>query len=385
MAKVALMAFIQGLLFFKNIIFIAAGLLGISFIIAFHELGHFLFCKIFNIKTPSFSIGMGPRLIARKIGETEFIIAAIPLGGYVEIAQAPEHHISEHEKKRYFSFKPYWQKMLVMSGGILFNFILSYSIFFLLYSLGMPNSPLLYPENARPVISSIMTDSPAQKADLQINDRLIELNGQALHDDVSYLFKLLYPLSNQLARVTIERGNERKEIELTVGEKKVGNQSFGFLGIGFQTEELPPFSLVTALKKSITKTHALAYQTIISFKHMLTRKSLEGLGGPIIIISQTIAHAERGIKILLTFLALISINLAILNLLPLPILDGGQALLATIEAIIRRPLALRIKEIIHLITWTLMLLLFFYISFRDIMVLRFLKTQANAEQKNNTK
>jgi regulator of sigma E protease len=147
-----LSSFIAATLFSKSIIFIAIGIFGVGFIIAFHELGHFLFCKLFGIKVPSFSIGMGPKLISRKIGSTEYSISAIPLGGYVELAQASDD--SSAKGGSYFENKPYWQKMLVMGGGIMFNMIFAYSVLISLYFFGMPNTPIAYPQNAIPLISA---------------------------------------------------------------------------------------------------------------------------------------------------------------------------------------------------------------------------------------
>ena len=118
----------------QSFFFLIIGILGISFLIAFHELGHFLFCKLFNIHTPSFSIGFGPRLISKKIGSTEFKISVIPLGGYVEIAGSAEPGQGKQKDanrmdEQSFAIKPFWQKFLVMIGGILFNMAFAYFTF----------------------------------------------------------------------------------------------------------------------------------------------------------------------------------------------------------------------------------------------------------------
>ena len=119
----------------QSLFFIIIGIMGIGFLIGFHEFGHFIFCKIFHIRTPSFSIGMGPRIFKKKIGETEFALSLLPLGGYVEIAGAAEVGQGE-QKEAYstdqnsFASKPYYQKMLVMAGGIVFNLMFAYAALF---------------------------------------------------------------------------------------------------------------------------------------------------------------------------------------------------------------------------------------------------------------
>ncbi len=123
-----------------KLFFLFEGIIGLGFIIAFHELGHFLFCKAFNIRVPSFSIGFGPKLFSKKIGGTEFSLSAIPLGGYVEIAGSAE--VGQGEQKEAhandegsFARKPYYQKLLVMLGGIAFNILFAYVVLSLLFML----------------------------------------------------------------------------------------------------------------------------------------------------------------------------------------------------------------------------------------------------------
>ena len=369
------MSLIKSLFFTKNIFLLAAGLLGVGFVIAFHELGHFLFCKLFNIKTPTFSIGMGPQLITKRIGQTDFTISAVPLGGYVEIANAPEDtQISAQEMGEYFSHKPYWQKMLVMSGGILFNLIFAYAVFIFLFFTGMPDTPFAAPDNADTIITGIAENSPAQKS-LQINDKIIAINGNQLNNSLSEYFKQVEPLAHQKATFTIERKGQNLNIDITLDEQTRNGKKVGSLGItGFKTHALPPMSFKQSIQKGIALTHSIALLTMNSFKSMIVNRKM-ALGGPIMIVSQAVESAHRGFKIFLAFFALISINLAILNLIPLPILDGGQALFATIEAIFRRQLPARFKEIVMIITWGFLLLLTLYLSVKDISLIKNMRAE----------
>ena len=127
--------------------FFIAGGLGFGFLVGFHELGHFLFCKLFGVKTPSFSIGFGPQLLKKKIGDTVFTLSAIPFGGYVEIAGSEEPGQGEQKESKSlapdsFAVKPYYQKMLIIAGGILFNLIFAYAAVILVMAIGAPETPL---------------------------------------------------------------------------------------------------------------------------------------------------------------------------------------------------------------------------------------------------
>lgn len=171
-----------------KIVLIFIGLLGINFLIAFHELGHFLFCKLFKIKTPSFSIGFGPYIWSKKIGDTVFALSSIPFGGYVEIAGVQEvgqGEQKEAQRKDTYSFvsKPYYQKLLVLLGGILFNLIFAYAAFIALFYTGIPKTLLMYPYQATPVITSVTPESAAHQAGLQPQDKIIAINHQAVNDN----------------------------------------------------------------------------------------------------------------------------------------------------------------------------------------------------------
>ncbi len=347
-------------------IFIVIGLFGIGFVIGFHEFGHFMFCKLFKIATPSFSIGMGPRIFTKKIGETEFSLSAIPVGGYVEIAGNAEIGQGEqkeaHRNDQYsFANKPYYQKMLVMSGGILFNFIFAYFALTMLYLFGMPKSPILYHFSASTTIDQIMPNTPAAQSTLASHDTIIAING-TLVNNAQELLNLIKELPNTTAKFTIERNTTRQDIDVAIGSKECNKNLIGFLGIDFV---IPRYGLIKSVQKSFSAVNHIVYQVILAFKGMFTERKFDNLGGPFMIIHQTIKSAEQGFSMLILLLAFISINLAIINIFPLPILDGGQALYYTIEAIMRRPLSERIREYVHYATWLCVLLLVIYLTIKD--------------------
>lgn len=355
----------------QNIFFLIAGLIGLNFVVGFHELGHFLFCKLFNIRTPTFSIGFGPFVASKKIGDTTFALSSIPLGGYVEIAGAAE--VGQGEQKDAhardqgsFAIKPYWQKLLVMLGGILFNMIFAYAALIFLFMMGLPKTEFLYPRNAKPIIHEIKEDSAAAKAGLAVGDRIISINGQNVDDNGLKTYGLISDLPGAQTSFVIERGGQQQEIPVTLESKEVGGKNVGSLGVLFEITGTDSLPFMAAIKEGIALTNAYIKATFMGFKQIFVKRDVSKMGGPVKIISETVKAASHSFSVFLLFLAVISINLAIFNLIPLPILDGGQILFYTIEALIRRPLSVKVREYIHIATWIFMLALVVYLSTQDI-------------------
>ncbi len=362
---------VYGVDLLRSLFFIVLALSGVGFLIGFHELGHFIFCKLFRVKTPSFSIGFGPRIVEKKIGDTVFALSAIPLGGYVEIAGAAEvgqgDQTEAYRNDEYsFAQKPYYQKMLIMAGGILFNLIFAYVILTILFMLGIPKTTLLYPKNATTTIISVAPESAAAQAGLNPGDTITSINGQPVINNYSRLIEEITSHPNQKVLLEIERNGQKQTIEPTLGTRIDCNKTVGSLGIEkFDYKDYPARPFAEAVRESIDTTNYFIKNTVFAFKAMFVKRSTAGLGGPLMVISQTIKGAKTGLKIFLIFLAFISINLAVLNLLPLPILDGGQALFYTIEAIIRRPLSENLRLYIHYACWAGLLLLLVYLTIKD--------------------
>lgn len=353
-----------------NAFFIVAGLAGINFVVGFHELGHFLFCKLFHVRTPTFSIGFGSFLISKKIGQTTFAFSSIPLGGYVEIAGSAEMGQGEQKDahardKHSFAVKPYWQKLLVMLGGIIFNLMFAYFALSLLFLIGLPKSELLYPHNAVPTVASVQPESPAQKFGIQVGDHIKAINDLDVRNDTLAVLKQIGAHAGKEITLLIERNG--KEISLPVVLENPENaQTKGLLGVSFEITGTQGLGLMDAIKQGIYLTNAYILGTIKAFKNIFAKRDVSKLGGPVAVISQTVAAASHSFIVFIFFLAILSINLAIFNLIPLPILDGGQILHYTIEAIIGRPINEKAREYIHIASWLLILGLIAYLSAQDI-------------------
>jgi regulator of sigma E protease len=314
---------------------------------------------------------MGPRIFKKKIGETEFVLSAIPLGGYVEIAGSAEmgqgdQAEAESNDENSFSKKPYYQKLLVMLGGILFNLGFAYFALSLLFLIGVPNSPLFL-SHATQKIVRIAKDSPADKK-LIAGDKITTWNGKPVETTSALMEQISKEPGKEIA-IGFIRDGKSMETPITLGKKEVKiskdkTKEAGFLGVEF---ELPRFGLMDSIKRGIKTTNNLIGQVVKAFKNMFSKREFSNLGGPIAVIAQTIQGAKDGFKTFILLLAFISVNLAILNIIPLPIFDGGQILNYTIEAITRRPLPIKVREYIHIVTWVGVILLALYLSFKDVM------------------
>ncbi len=353
-----------------NLLSIIAGIFGIGFLIGFHELGHFLAAKAFGVRTPSFSIGFGPRIFSKKIGETQFTLSAIPMGGYVEMAgsqevgqgeQADAHAIDQGS----LAVKPYWQKMVIMIAGIVFNLLFAYGALIALSFSGFTSSVYLYPFNASTTVGHVNSESPAQQAGILPKDVITAINNKPVTTAHEIIQTIVASPSTNLD-ITVVRNGSIEHIIAPVGERTVLGGKEGFLGLEFERSLSHTRSFKDAVTTGIYIVNNFVYKTAQAFKNIITARNTQSLSGPLMIIHQTAQDARKGWKDYLILLAIISINLAVLNLIPLPIFDGGQMLIYSLEALTRRSLSDTMRFGISIATWILVLGLFAYLSIKDI-------------------
>jgi regulator of sigma E protease len=361
----------------SSLYLIFAALIGFSILVGVHEFGHFIFAKLAHIDTPSFSIGFGPTLIHKQIGGTDFKLSAIPLGGYVEIAGMAEVGQGDQAEAartddRSFGSKPYYLKLLVLLGGIMFNLLFAYLAFIFLMLFGMPQSPMMQGITGTTVINTIEPNSPAQRAGLMAGDQIISLGDTLLENDFVKLYTKLQENAGKDIAVKFMR-NCTEQTATIAFDKELSSPFHKRMGVVFKQKTAPEGNFIDKITYGITTTNKLIVQTIQGFISIFKRRSTEGLGGPLSILAIMSQSAKEGFGMWLLLLIIISVNLAILNLLPLPILDGGQVLLYTIEALIGRSLPQNIKMGIHYASWLLMLLLILWLTFKDIKVLAYLQ------------
>ena len=364
---------------FSSLLSMSFSLLGITFIIVFHEFGHFLFAKLCKVYTPTFSIGIGKKIFSKKIGDTDFCISAGPIGGYVEIA-------TEEGKGDTVGFNsiPYYQKLLISIGGILFNIILTYLIFALLFFTGTPESPLLIYSRNTTTIGFIAENSPNSNI-LKPGDIFIAINKKNVEDNAQLLCQELTMIAKnkdiageqnfvKFAQAKILRNGKIKEVTLEIDQSayKLKQWHSVMQILNIELIKKSPLTLIESCKKAYETTSLYIKAISGSLVTMFSSKKLDGFSGPIMAIAIGSKSANKGFSHLLLLLAIISINLAIMNLLPLPIFDGGQIVIFTIEALMKRRLSEKVQRIIETSSWFLVLSLITLFSIKDVYIL-FLK------------
>lgn len=339
-------------------------LLGV--IIFVHELGHFLFAKLLGVRVLKFSLGFGPKLIGKKYGDTEYLVSSVPLGGYVKmLGEAQDEELKEEEKAVAYNYQKVWKRFIIVFAGPLFNILFAVVIFFFSFVNGLP---VLVSE-----IGSVMPDTPAEKAGLMKGDRIIEIDGVSINqwDEMT---DIIHRSPGKPLSVRVRRDGTVFQISITP-EKKMGRNIFGegkevgLIGIKpSDSTVIKRENIADALTDSISRTWEISALTLVSIVKLIQRViPMDTIGGPVLIVQMAGEQASKGFLNFFIFMAIININLGVLNLLPIPILDGGHVLFLGIEAIRRKPLSDKVIAISQRIGLVIILTLMAFALYNDFM------------------
>ncbi|QEM69082.1 RIP metalloprotease RseP [Geobacter sp. FeAm09] len=359
-----------------------------------HEFGHFLVAKLFNVKVEKFSLGFGPKLVGKKIGETEYLVSAFPLGGYVKmfgeggfIEGAESHHpaseegeengaapageavavpreLTAEEKSRSFAHKPPLARIAIVMAGPAFNLVFAWLAFIVLCMLGVPSITTK--------IGEVLKDKPAAKAGVQKNDVITAINGKGIAhwEEVA---EAIAATKGQPVVVAVKRNGADLQFTI-VPEPRISKNLFGEKVNGFAigvasagevvTEHFGP---IEAIGKGTVQTGKVIEITVMSLVKLAQRVvPLDSLGGPIMIAKMAGETAQAGGSSFLAFMALLSVNLGVLNLLPVPVLDGGHLFFFFWELIFRRPVSQKAREYAQQVGLMLLLGLMILAFYNDI-------------------
>lgn len=427
---------------------IAAGIIMLGILVFVHELGHFCVAKFSGVKVLKFSLGFGPRLVSRKWGETEYMICAVPLGGYVQMLgegggeEGEAAELSPEERKRSFAEQPVGRRTAIIAAGPLMNLLLPFLILPLAYMsgielpayldqppcigyvaedteaklagfraddcivaingeqvsswtdtnmalIGHAGDPLdfgvrreqreftitMTPENGgleglrsfglhpqqEAVVGGVAPGMPAEQAGIKAGDRLVAIEGKPI-DSWYDLRPIIQSLDGRPATLAIERDGER--LSLSVQPVRENGSDY-LIGVAPLQETVHKrFGFLEAFRAGAGRTVELVQITLVFIQKLFAGDvSTKNIGGPITVVQIAGQAAQTNLSSVLTILAFLSIQLGILNLFPIPILDGGHLFFNFFELIFRRPLSMRVREIaqqIGLILIVLLMLLAFY-------------------------
>lgn len=342
----------------------------LGILIFFHELGHFLVAKYFGVKVLKFSLGFGPKLSGKKIGETEYLVSLIPLGGYVKMLgeniDEEEKPLTPEEETRSFNKQHVLKRIAIVMAGPIFNMLLALLIFCGFYIAC--GTQVMIPE-----IGHVSQDSPASRAGLMKGDIIFSIEGKPI-ETWTETREALEHRAGDPVEIAVKR-DERSIILRVVPETSVVKNIFGeevtssLIGIvasgKFKKVILGP---AEAIKEGFRKTWETIKLTCLTIVKLLQRVvSIKALGGPIMISQMTGQLAHENLIYLFPFMAVISINLGILNLLPIPILDGGLIIFLLIELIIGKPLSLKMRDAAQKTGLFLLIVLMAVVIYNDIM------------------
>lgn len=429
---------------------IIAGIIMLGILVFIHELGHFAVAKLAGVKVLKFSLGFGPRLVSRQWGETEYMICAIPLGGYVQMlgeGSEEDQPLTDEERKRSFADKSVGRRLAIVAAGPFMNLVLPFVILPLAFMVGinlpvfldqpacvgyvLPESPaaeaglrsddcivavgdqpinswidadkalldqagqsavfVVQRDGIRQSITVAATDSsaeglqalglapvqeavvgvlspgmPAQQAGLQVGDRILAVDGQNIASwyDLKVIIQRAEGNSQEFL---VERNGQR--LELSIVPARSDGESEFLIGIAPQTETVfKRFPFREAVSQGVARSRELIELTLTFIQKMVLGKvSSRNIGGPITVVQVAGEAAQTDLASILSILAFLSIQLGILNLFPIPILDGGHLLFGIFELLFRRPLPLRVREIAQQVGLLFIVLLMALAFYNDIL------------------
>jgi len=353
-------------------------LLGI--LVFVHEFGHFIIARACGVHVSAFSIGFGKTLWSRtdKHG-TVWQIAVIPLGGYCQFlgdadassstSQEDVKKLSDEDKAHSFIFQPVWKKLAIVTAGPMFNYLFAIfifaSIFFFIGNIVFP-----------PIVGDVIEGSPAQKAMLEKNDRILSINGHHITDFNDITIEVSMAIDKDI-QMKVQRGNDILDISLKLEDLEYTDEQtgkvtkkpmIGIRSINSYEIERGPIPLFKSLKMAIMKTWSINSATLRGVKQMITgSRSSEEIGGIIRIAEMSgDISKQHDLVDFIVFIAVLSINLGLINLFPIPLLDGGHILIYMIEMISRRELTEKVKNIFFKFGVIIILTLMVFATWNDI-------------------
>ena len=331
-------------------------------LIAVHEFGHFIVAKKSGVLVERFSIGFGPPIWRKKWGDTEYRLSVIPLGGYVKMyGEDLEAEIKQGEREGSFQHQSVWRRISIVAAGPAFNIFFAIALIAFVQVVGYPVEQSVY-------IGRILEGSAAAEAGLQADDKVISLNGQVIKRIEEIRQQIVASRGSTLAMQIIRDGREES---LRITPRRVQDAEEWRIGVELRPDDfvLQRADPISALVRGCVWTWRITQLTFTGFGQIISGALpvSESLAGPLGIAQEINRQADNGWRNVVFLTAAISVSLAILNLLPIPVLDGGHLLFFVIEIVQGGPLSPRKREIAHQVGLVILVCLMLFAFYNDIM------------------
>ena len=345
---------------------IIGAVLVLAVVIFVHELGHFLVAKWCDVEIHVFSMGFGPALLKRRYGDTEYRLSAVPFGGYVRMAGEDGVEEPAKDPTRAFAAKSIWQRSAIVAAGPGVNIFFAFLVFAGAFYVYGDHLPIEAAE-----VGGVVAGAPAEKAGIEAGDVIVAIDGEPIATWVELPEKVRSSEGRTLT-FTVERDGARQDLAITPESRPQRDYVGEVIGdayvIGIERAfESKPVGIFQSIALGGRATWAFSKLILETLRRVFVgRVSASDLGGPILIAQEAGRRAATGMEPLLHFLALISVNLGIINILPIPVLDGGHLFFFLIEGVRGRPLSVRYREMAQQVGVFLLVALMVFVVFNDI-------------------
>lgn len=339
----------------------------LSLIILLHELGHFFAAKWSGVRVDEFGFGYPPRLFGKQFGKTIYSVNALPFGGFVRIngADAPKEDTPASERgDEDFRSKPAWKKSFILLAGIIANIVLGWLLFIIVFLVGSPSHL---------IISGVAKDSPASGAGIRSGDQIVSVRyGERVLSDPVNVDEFIALVKDAGSNaVTVTFSHDKKEQSVVLSGREHPPEGEGSLGVALAPIGIARASFLESVKSATAATGNVLVETAVGLYRFLARlfvtpAALDGVAGPVGIFTIAAQASSFGIAVLIQLMAILSLNIAILNLLPFPALDGGRFLVVLIETVIRRPVPQKIQNGINAVGFVVLVGLMILVTIKDV-------------------
>lgn len=334
---------------------VAATIFVFGMLVLVHELGHFITAKLTGMRVSEFAIGFGPKLLWKKRGETEYSVRMIPLGGFNKIdGMDPE----EEQDERSFSSKPVWARALVIAAGSCMNFVLPVLLFTIVFLWNGIETV-----SDKPVIGALIPNKPAIQSGIAAGDTVLTVNGAPVETWKQVVDTIRVSKDSLKLEIRTKDGKTRNVTMIPEIDAKSGRALIGIVPV--IDRQIPGF--FESISLSVKHTYTIAGKMLAGLGQMFTGQAEADIAGPIGVMRLTGEMAQLGFIPLLQFAAFLSINLGLINLLPVPLLDGGHIVTLMVEAVRRKPLNSTQVRYIQMVGMALLGLLMVFATFKDLL------------------